>query len=220
MKKTKNLVITQFVIILTYLFAFNTSYSQVTDKDGNEYKTVTISTKEWMAENLKVERYRNGDLIPQVQDEKEWNKLTTGAWCYFENKTENGVTYGKLYNWYAVNDPRGLAPEGWHVATEDDWKNILEYLGGNADAGGKMKSTELWQEPNKQATNESGFTALPGGFREDGRFKHILKWGCFWTSTQINTVAANSHRIIHNETNVIKDSNHKRNGLSVRCVKD
>lgn len=220
MFKTQKLVISLLVVILSCVFTMGTSYSQVTDKDGNEYKTVTIGSKEWMAENLKVEHYRNGDPIPQVQDEKEWKKLTTGAWCYYENKTENGVTYGKLYNWYAVNDLRGLAPEGWHVPSDAEWKELEEYLGGKDVAGGKMKSTTLWLSPNKEATNESGFTGLPGGYNEDSRFKLIEKYGCFWSSTEVTTIGAWCRLLKYNIPDIQRDNNHKRNGLSVRCVKD
>ena len=220
MFKIQNSVITLLVIILSCVLTMDLSYSQVTDKDGNEYKTVTIGSKEWTAENLKVEHYRNGDLIPQVQDEKEWKKLTTGAWCYYENKTENGATYGKLYNWYAVNDSRGLAPEGWHVPSDAEWKELEEYLGEKDVAGGKMKATELWMSPNKEATNESGFTGLPGGYFEEGKFKLIEKYGCFWSSTEVTTIGAWCRVLKNNIPDIQRDNNHKRNGLSVRCVKE
>ena len=106
----------------------------MTDKDGNTYKTIKIGKQKWMAENLNVSSYRNGDPIPQVQDKDEWAKLTTGAWCYYENDVENGKIYGKLYNWYAVNEPRGLAPEGWHISNDDEWGILIDRLGGDDGA--------------------------------------------------------------------------------------
>lgn len=218
--KTNKILFAIFMVAIIFTFSINTSISQVTDYDGNSYKTVVIGTQDWMAENLNVEHYRNGDVIPQVQDAAEWKKLTTGAWCYYENKTENGTTYGKLYNWYAVNDSRGLAPEGWHVASNDEWTILLDFLGGKDVAGGKLKATTLWKEPNKGATNESGFSALPGGYCEDSKFKHIEKYGCFWSSTTVTTIGAYCREIHHNIPDVIQDNNHKRNGLSVRCLKD
>ena len=177
------------LIIFTIIFTLRTgkSFSQVTDYDGNTYKTVKIGKQIWMAENLNVSHYRNGDIIPEVKNPDEWSKLTTGAWCYYENDSENGKTYGKLYNWFAVNDPRGLAPEGWHIPTDAEWTHLTEYLGGKeiektyqgiyyweiADVGGKLKATTLWKSPNEGATNSSGFTAFPGGYRyDDGDFLH------------------------------------------------
>ena len=116
-----------------------------------------------MAENLNVEYYRNGDIIPQVQDEHEWASLKTGAWCYYENDPANGKKYGKLYNWYAVNDTRGLVPEGWHIPSYSEWRELIEYLGEDS-AGTKMKSTSGWFE-NGNGTNSSGFGALGAGYR-------------------------------------------------------
>jgi len=203
-----------------FTFSFNTSVSQVTDKDNNTYKTVVIGTQEWMAENLNVEHYRNGDVIPQVQDAAEWKKLTTGAWCYYEHNSENGITYGKLYNWYAVTDPRGLAPEGWHVPSNDEWNIIEDFLGGGDKAGGKMKSTTLWEDPNTGATNESGFTGLPGGYNGDGKFQSIGKKGYFWTSTKITTIASRYKVLNKIETKLIDGTSVKSFGYSVRCIKD
>jgi uncharacterized protein (TIGR02145 family) len=220
MKRKNAVLLVIFLIAMIFSFTVNKSFCQVTDKDGNVYQTVTIGTQEWTSVNLYVEHYRNGDVIPQVQDATEWKKLTTGAWCYYEKDTENGKTYGKLYNWYAVSDSRGLAPEGWHVSTDAELTTLAEFLGGKDVAGGKMKSTTLWVNP-KGASNESGFTALPGGYcDENGKFKFIEKHGCFWSSTSNNTVAAWCRELHHNITDIKRDTYHKRCGLSVRCVKD
>jgi len=174
---------------------------QITDIDGNTYKTVVIGKQGWMAENLNVSKYRNSDPIPQVQDEDEWAELTTGAWCYYENETENGKIYGKLYNWYAVNDPRSLAPKGWHIPNIDEWGILIDYLGGEDVIGGKMKEsgTTHWNSPNTDATNESGFTALPGGSRDslDGIFNHIGYYGLWWSSTESYTLHAYYRRLAY-----------------------
>jgi uncharacterized protein (TIGR02145 family) len=151
----------------------------VTDIDGNVYQTVTIGAQVWMLENLKVTHYCNGEAIPDVTAVAPWAGLSTGACCVFNNAGSNVAVYGRLYNWYAVNDPRSIAPAGWHVASEADWQQLEAYLGMNeADLnltgyrgtteGGKLKEvgTMHWAGPNAGATNESGFTALPGGFRD------------------------------------------------------
>ena len=140
-----------------------------------------------MAKNLDVNCYRNGDTIPQVQNAREWKKLTTGAWCYYSNDDENGPVFGKLYNWYAVNDPRGLAPEGWHIPTDGDWAILIDFLGGEKVAGGKLKETGtmFWEKSKEDATNKSGFTALPNGIRSDfGIFYNLCTMSTFWSASQ------------------------------------
>jgi uncharacterized protein (TIGR02145 family) len=147
----------------------NNSNSSVTDIDGNVYQTVTICNQTWTKSNLNVSKYRNGDVIPQVTDPAAWSNLTTGAWCYYDNDPANGAVYGKLYNWYAVNDPRGLAPVGYHVPTETDWTTLSNCLGiDDLEIFNKMiePGTTHWTIPHPEANNSSGFTALPGGVRE------------------------------------------------------
>ena len=139
-----------------------------------------------MAENLHVSRYRNGDMIPEVKGYVKFRNLRKGAWCSYQNKAVNENEYGKLYNGYAVRDPRGIAPEGWHVPSDNEWNELIEYLGGNSEAGGKIKEkgTEHWKNPNEGATNETGLTALPSGMRWwDGLCTQIGKLGCFWSSS-------------------------------------
>jgi uncharacterized protein (TIGR02145 family) len=135
------------------------------DIDGNEYHTVIIGGQEWMVENLRVTPYRNGDPIPNVSDTTSWRALTTGAYCSYDNDPSCSAMYGNLYNWYAVNDFRQIAPEGWHVPTYEEWIVLETHLGGDTIAGGKLKEsgTEHWRAPNVGGTNESGFSALPGG---------------------------------------------------------
>src|ERR1035437_1728963 len=144
-------------------------------------------TQVWMLKNLDVSTYRNGDWIPEVTDPGAWSALTTGAWCWYNNDPTMGVIYGKLYNWYAVNDPRGLAPTGWHVPSDAEWWTLSTCLGGAAVAGGAMKETGTthWTSPNTGATNSSGFTGLPEGLRTDGGpFYDVGSYGGWWSSTE------------------------------------
>ncbi len=222
-----------FAAIFTF-FRIGDSFSQVTDYDGNTYKTVTIGTQVWMAENLNVEHYRNGDVIPHVKNYKDWNKLRTGAWVYYDNDTDNSEIYGKLYNWYAVNDTRGLAPEGWHIPSDAEWTQLTDYLGGVnwyddasnyyiiENAGGKLKATTLWQKPNYGATNRSGFTALPGGLcYDDQGCSYIGDVGFFWTSSEYGNKSAWERRIESIWARVIRTNlAPKVTGMSVRCIKD
>lgn len=223
-KKIHNVVA---IIAVSILFFTATSFSQVTDIDGNNYGTVEIGSKIWMSENLNVEHYRNGDPIPQVQDSTEWEKLTTGAWCYYENNSANGSLYGKLYNWYAVTDPRGLAPEGWHVSYITDWKALSEHL-GESYAGKKLKTKYEWLEDGEVNTNESGFNGMPGGYRggwkrTDKKYEFINKHidGVWWSLSKLGEnqlvygVYLNAYS---NEMTFRKQF--LTNGLSVRCVKN
>lgn len=201
--------------------SFETLAGTVTDIDGNVYNTVAIGTQVWMKENLKVTKYRNGDAIPNVIDDSQWDDLTTGAYCYYDNSSSNGTTYGGLYNWYAVNDSRKIAPTGWHVSTLTEWMTLITYLGGESVAGGKIKETGTihWQSPNIGATNESGFTALPGGFRWD-EFYSIGSTGYWWSSTE-STLSNAWGLVVYNDYSEI---NHWENGYwcgySVRCLRD
>ncbi|MEM4260574.1 MAG: FISUMP domain-containing protein, partial [Candidatus Woesearchaeota archaeon] len=201
---------------------------QIGSAAGN-YEEVTIGTQTWMKKNLDVTHYRNGDEIPQVTDADEWENLTTGAWCYYNNDEANGQVYGKLYNWYAINDSRGLAPEGWHIPSTNEWKTLRDYLGNENDAGGPLKEsgTEHWKSPNTGATNETGFTALPGGERaytsySDYRFQLLHDVCYFWSSTYNGS---NVDRIVFTYNYAefymgINLSNTKKYGQSVRCIKD
>lgn len=185
---------------------------------------VLIGNQVWMARNLNVSRYRNGDPIPQVQDPVAWAALTSGAWCYFENNTANGTIYGKLYNWYAVNDSRGLAPTGYHVPSDAEWTTLTAFLGGLDVAGGKMKAigTSLWQSPNWGATNSSGFTALPGGYRNGffGTFLDVSSGCGIWCSTASDAAAAWSYIVNSGLDRAWRNYTNKHEGRSVRCLRD
>ncbi|MCX6161728.1 MAG: hypothetical protein NTV87_10420 [Ignavibacteriae bacterium] len=220
MKKTNKVLPAILTIAMLFAFGVSKSFTQVTDKDDSTYKTITISKQIWMAENLNVEHYRNGDPIPQVQDKEEWDNQTTGAWCYYENNSGNGTTYGRLYNWYAVSDPRGLAPDGWHIPTNDEWTKLINYLGGAEVAGEKMKTTSGWDE-NGNGTNTSGFNAIPGGYRNhEGYFINIGRNALFWTSTEFNSTNILFRNVIGSIPDVYNPNYTKDFGLSVRCVKD
>ncbi len=209
-----------FAVVTVLLFTANISFSQVTDKDGNVYKTVAIGKQIWMAENLNVAQYRNGDPIPEVQDKEEWDNLTTGAWCWYENNSANGTTYGRLYNWYAVNDQRGLAPEGWHVPSSDEWTKLTDAFGGAETAGTNLKTTSGWDDGGN-GDNKSGFSAIPGGYRShEGFFSNMGRNALFWTSTEFNSTNVWFRNVIGSIPDVYAPNYAKDFGLSVRCVKD
>jgi uncharacterized protein (TIGR02145 family) len=188
----------------------------VTDIDGNIYKTVRIGNQTWMAENLKVTKYRNGDLIPNIKDDN-WKRLRTGAWCTYCN-LESDYSI-KLYNWFAVNDKRNIAPEGWHVPSDLEWTVLIDFLGGKDIAGGKLKQsgTDYLHTPNKGATNESGFNAVLAGCRVGGR------WGPMdgWWSTNENNESDAWYRAFSSDNSIInRYINRKTTGYPVRCIKD
>jgi len=216
-----------------------------------EKSTVKIGNQVWMAENLNVEKFRNGDPIPEAKTDEEWEKAGKNeepAWCYYDNDPSNGTKYGKLYNWYAVNDPRGLAPEGWKISSDEEWSVLSTYLGGEEVAGGKMKSTDTQYfgfsvsdseqqdmahtlktgdaikmknaRPNGDATNESGFSGLPGGFRTYGTFGGIGLYGSWWTSTEADTEESYYRNLRFNDGSSITGADYKKSGFSVRCLRD
>lgn len=188
------------------------------------YPNVNICCQSWMTKNLDVRTYRNGDSIPHVTNDAEWDTLTTGAYCYFNNDSTNyAATYGKLYNWYAVNDPRGLAPDGWHIPSDFEWTTPVNCLGGANIAGGLLKETGTmhWWSPNTSATNVTNFTAVPGGLRlENGDFLNHFVHGLWWSSTEESTSDAWKRQAFYDQADLLRNSTHKRRGLSVRCIRD
>jgi len=216
--------ISDIVRLIDYLYLSHAPLDcgTVTDIDGNVYQTLTIGTQVWMAENLKVTQYRNGDDIPNVTDDGTWGGLTTGAYCNYNNNVNNVDTYGRLYNWYAVDDSRGLAPEGWHVPSDAEWQTLVDYLGGDAVAGGKMKEagTIHWTSPNTGATNESGFSALPGGARStNGNDYGVTIYANFWSSTEFTSYAW-GRGLPSNNLGISRGYYYKHFGFSIRCIKD
>ncbi len=209
------------------IFNPDLTYGTVTDVEGNVYKTITIGTQTWMAENLKTTKYRDGTAIPNMADNTLWNNLSTGAYCDYGNNPDNSKTYGKLYNWYAVSDVHNICPVGWHVPTEAEMELIGVYLGGYQIIGGKMKETGIthWVISNEGATNESGFTGLPGGMRYfDGPFIDIHLGGYWWSSSKANDyydLEAHYYFLSGDGVdNFLDGYGNKTNGMSVRCVKD
>ncbi len=184
---------------------------------------VAIGNQTWMGCNLNVDTYRNGDPIPEVKDPTEWKNLKTGAWCYYNNDPAMGDVYGKLYNWYALNDSRGLAPDGYHLASDEEWSKLENFLGGLVVAGAKMKSTgtSLWNSPNTGATNSSGLSILPGGFRyNDGRFSGVRNDADLWTATSSSEPYGWQRYLTCSSAYGYRVYGFKEYGFSVRCIVD
>ena len=202
-------------LILLFLVIFSASKSFA--------QTVTIGTQVWTTKNLDVATFRNGDAIPQAKTDEEWETAGENkqpAWCYYENNTTNGTKSGKLYNWYAVNDARGLAPAGWHIPTDEEWTVLSTYLGGEVVAGKKMKSSSGWNDAGN-GNNSSGFTGLPGGYRYyDGYFSFVGILGNWWSASEY--VGSNAWlRLLYDDySNLSRYSDGQEYGFSVRCVRD
>ena len=196
------------------------------DVNGNVYRTSKLGIQEWSANNLNVTAFRNGDVIPEAKTKEEWIKAGVAekpAWCYFKNDPVNGLKYGKLYNWYAINDKRGLAPNGWRISINKDWELLVKNLLGIDYAGPKLKSTSGWK--SKVNTNKIGFSALPGGLRdENGNFNFLGTVGQWWSNTQpVEVMKSNliySVKLNDNTVEVSYIKVKKGTGLSVRCVRD
>ena len=213
----------------------NQENSTFTDpRDGAIYKTVKIGAQIWLAANLRVEHYRNGDPLPEVQLKNEWGNLKYGGWCNYENDHKNEILYGKLYNWHAVNDQRGLAPDGWHIPSDSDWKELESCLGLNdyeADNSGwrgkfagdslKATGTEYWKAPNDTATNKTGFNALPAGYRDVNGLFYVLGYsGYWWSSTRYKDFFAWYRTVYYSHREIHRTSGYEGDGFSVRCIKD
>jgi uncharacterized protein (TIGR02145 family) len=204
------------------------TYGTMTDQQGNVYKTIVIGTQEWMAENLNTSVYRNGDPIPTNLDDATWQNTTSGAWAHYNNDASYACPYGKLYNWYACVDARQLCPVGWHMPTDAEWIVLTSYLGGEDVAGGKMKTTGtiesatgLWYFPNQSATNSSGFSGAPGGFRtRSGNYNDVGYLGYWWSSSELSPSYAWFRFLDYFNGDALRVFNYKQNGFSVRCLRD
>jgi uncharacterized protein (TIGR02145 family) len=196
----------------------------VEDIDGNCYETIQIGGQVWMAENLKVTHYRDGSEIPNITNNGDWSGLSTGAYGDYDNNPTNSETYGRLYNWYTVDDDRGVCPDGWHVPSDGEYTVLTDYLGGEDIAGGKMKETGLghWNSPNTGATNESGFTGLPAGYRyySNGNYLNMGTAGYFWSSSEYNSFTAWYRDLHYYYSNVLRILYYKHDGCSIRCLGD
>jgi uncharacterized protein (TIGR02145 family) len=210
-----------------------TPLNPITDIDGNVYNIVAIGNQVWMAENLKTTKYNDGTTIPNVTANAAWTTTYTGAYCDYSNTPSNSNIYGRLYNWYAVdnnaatrissNGGKNVCPTGWHVPTDNEWTTLTTYLGGESVAAGKLKETGTthWASPNAGTTNETGFTALPGGYRYgDGYWVYITGLGYWWSSTEDSDMFAWFRTMDYTGINVIRWHNNEHSGLSVRCLKD
>jgi len=219
------------------IIANDVNYGTVTDIDGNVYQTLVIGNQEWMTENLKVTHYRNGDAIPTNYTNSQWGNISTGAYCVYNDDPSNAETYGNLYNWYAVDDPRGLAPEGWHVPTDEEIMELEMELGMSYSAahgtgwrgtneGSKLAGrADLWTNgalENDPEFDTSGFSFLPGGYRSYyfGAFSRMSLYGYFWSSIEIYSDGAWYRSLSYFYANVYRFSYPKRFGFSVRCVRD
>jgi uncharacterized protein (TIGR02145 family) len=214
----------------------NSSYGAVTDQEGNVYKTILIGTQEWMAENLIVSHFSNGDSIINIINDSEWGSLVSPAWSSFNNDESYDCPYGKLYNWYAASDPRNICPTNWHVPTDWEWQVLEIYLGISqqeanstggrgleVNAGGKLKATQFWAGDNLNATNETGFSALGSSVRPfNGVFTPQNQGNStqFWTSTQINSSSAWPRWLLTTTGLIYRNSSNKTVGQSIRCIAD
>jgi uncharacterized protein (TIGR02145 family) len=200
----------------------------VTDVQGNIYATVQIGTQRWMAENLRTTKFCNGEDIPQISNDNNWNTATTPGWCVYNADPTNDTLFGKLYNWFTVSDPRNACPCGWHVPSDVEFTTLTDFLGTESAAGGKMKSTGtlsggdgLWSIANFGATNESGFNGLPGGGRASGaQFSGVYVNAWFWNSSSFSSTTA-WRRVIENlSPGVTRSEVNKKTGCSVRCIQN
>lgn len=210
------------VLVLAILFI---SFGSTTTEQIN-FNSVTIGTQVWMTKNLNVVKFRNGDTIPHAKTDEEWKQAGENeqpAWCYYENDSINGDKNGKLYNYFAVTDSRGLAPEGWHIPSDSEWLETINHLGGESEAGVKMKNTSDWFE-NGNGTDVSGFKGLPSGVRgDDGIFTSFGKNGFWWSYSETerqNKQVAWIFYLDYSFKWVIQEVGLKGSGLAVRCVKD
>jgi uncharacterized protein (TIGR02145 family) len=195
------------------------TYDSIYDSEGNKYRTIQIGSQTWTAENLRSTKFNDDTEIPFAPDVTEWGSLTTPGYCWYNN---DSVGYGAIYNWYTVNTGK-LCPGGWHVPTDDEWTILTDYLGGKSLAGGKLKETGTshWLSPNTGATNETGFTGLPTGYRNySGYFKSIGNNSFWWTSTEWSSSGAWYRDVSYTYNSVDRSNSSKSSGATVRCIKD
>jgi uncharacterized protein (TIGR02145 family) len=222
----KTCVNTGYIMLVIFFFGCSKNDNDtniITDLNGNKYQVVTIGTQVWMAENLNVTKYRNGDYIEKINSYAGWSETNSGAYCNYDTDSYNSEIYGRLYNWYAIHDDRNVAPVGWHIPSQEEFQILINYLGGDSIAGGKLKETGTshWLEPNDMATDESGFNALPGGVRSyDAIFSYIGENGSWWSSSETDTSSALLYYIWNTNKRLYKNSFGKKRGCSVRCIKD
>jgi len=216
-------------VLLLAIGLLGCSANTVKDIDGNKYKTIEIGTQVWMAENLKTTLYNDGTSIVQVKKYKDWEAIGTPAFCWYNNDSTNKEVYGALYNWHAVNTIK-LCPKGWHVPTDEEWKALLAFLGDDGNAGLALKEAgnTHWRRPNTDANNSSGFTALPGGYRDyQGPFNLLRADGFWWTSSESTWYSAGGtpslafyRNLRYDDKNLVRSASPKTFGFCVRCLMD
>ncbi len=206
------------------LFNSKLTYGSVTDVDGNVYKTITIGNQTWMAENLRVLHYRNGDTIPGITDATKWAQRIKGAYCDYLNDASKAAIYGKLYNWLTIIDTRNVCPAGWHVPVDAEWETLYTTLGGyQTTTSDKMREVGIthWAYINDGASNACGFTAIPGGMRDfGGIFFDVGQTGFWWSATPSGDYYQQEADYYFLDSGVNSGSGSRLNGLSIRCVKD
>ena len=199
------------------------SATQNLSESVNNPAEIKIGVQIWAIANLDVTQFRNGDRIPETRTAEEWAQAGEegkSAWCYYNYDSANGKKYGKLYNWFAVNDKRGLASNGWHIPVDAEWTTLIDYLGGADSAGIKMKSSSGWND-NGNGNNASGFTGLQGGYcYNNGTFSGIGKYGSWWSSSAFDTSGAWYRYLSAGDAKITRNYSDKRDGFSVRCLKD
>jgi len=204
---------------------YRSTQTAITDADGNVYTSVTIGTQEWMTENLRTTKYSDGTAIPNVTDNSQWENLSTGAWCNYNNSSSNDATYGKLYNWYAASNSRNVCPTGWHVPTDSEWTVLTDYLTANGHSGAEgtaLKATSGWSS-GVNGTDDYGWLGLPGGGRATyGYFDLVGNYGTgtWWSSSQYGTNDAWSRDLSYYDDGVDRNLSLKDYGFSVRCLRD
>lgn len=219
MKQIENYFLISILILLI-------SCNKTGNPGDDDYKSIMINSRTWMLKNLSVDFYKNGDPIRYCSTDADWKDAAAkkeGAWCWYNNDSKNGEIYGRLYNWYAVADPRGLAPTGWHIPSDAEWTELSEFLGSDSVSGGKLKEIDTlhWKAPNFGATNSAGFTALPGGYRfSKGNFYSLGETGHWWTFTETDTIGAWLRYCSYRNVVLDRSYGDKSNGMSVRCIKN
>jgi uncharacterized protein (TIGR02145 family) len=216
--------ISPFIVVVLMLNSISVFSQTVTDIDGNFYTTVSIGNQVWMGENLKTTAFNNQEPIPLVLDDAQWSTQTQPAYCYYQGDLTNVSDYGNLYNWYLVNDSRNVCPTGYHVPALSEWEELINFLGGNAVAGGKLKEIGLahWLDPNTAADNASGFTALPSGWRanNNGAYENLSYMGYVWSSTAVDALNSSIILVGYDSPASYTSDSHIRTGLPIRCLKD
>jgi uncharacterized protein (TIGR02145 family) len=235
MKNFKKFVFILMVANIVFAFVITTSANEKNCRYGHSFqslirtetiKTVTIGAQVWTTENLSVDKFRNGEIIPEAKNAEDWTNLGLAekpCWCYYNFDTANGTKYGKLYNWFAVNDKRGLAPLGFHVPTQQEWLTLSGFIGAPEMAGGKLKSKEGWgpADGDKNGDDAYGFRALPGGyFSRSGYGQDINDRGMWWSATSDGGISGYAFWIYGSFPDLMTDIIETANGLSVRCVKN